>query len=155
MTIDAVWVAEKVVEGIISWHIKDHNPPRLSGNMLSLFQKFKASYDSKDITKLRSVISDSYSGSLYGAKNKLSFVQLLKQTLQALPPLAYPSLIINIYQITEDSDKAFAAIVDFKSNVKIAFVPIASIDSGQVYVEARPEGEYGIWRIKRIDTIKE
>jgi hypothetical protein len=155
MTLDSVWVAQKIVEGIISWHIKDHNPPRLSGNMLSLFQKFKASYDSKDITELNRVISDSYSGSLYGAKTKFAFVQLLKKTLQALPTFAYPSLTINIYQITEDTDKAFGAIVDFKSNVKIAFIPIASIDSGQVYVEARPEGEYHMWRMTRINTIRD
>jgi hypothetical protein len=123
--------------------------------MLSLFQKFKASYDSKDINKLNRVISDSYSGSLYDAKTKFAFVQLFEKTLQVLPRFAYPSLTINIYQITEDTDQAFGAIVDFKSNVKIAFVPIASIDSDQVYVEARPEGEYRMWRITRIDTIRD
>ncbi|HEY9711311.1 MAG TPA: hypothetical protein V6D48_24085 [Oculatellaceae cyanobacterium] len=155
MNPDAVWVAEKIVEGIISWHIKDYNPLRLSGNMLSLFQKFKGSYDSKDLTQLSRVISDSYSGSLYEAKTKFAFIQLFKQTFNALPKFAYPSLTINIYQITEDSDKAFGAIVEFKSHVKVAFVPVASIDSGQVYVEARPEGEYRMWRITRIDTIRD
>jgi|GEM_PF-2616598 hypothetical protein len=45
--------------------------------------------------------------------------------------------------------------MDFKSSVKVAFVPIASIDSGQVYIEARPEGKYRMWRITRIDTIRD
>jgi hypothetical protein len=44
--------------------------------------------------------------------------------------------------------------MNFQSHVKVGFVPIASIDSGQVYVEARPGGEHCMWRITRIDTIE-
>jgi hypothetical protein len=147
--------AYKLAEGIclLLTDKSDYYPERLSENMLSLFQKFKASYDSKDITQLSRIISDSYSGSLYGAKTKHSFVQLLKSTLDAFPRFLYLNLTINIYQITDNSDKLFGAIMDFESIVKVAFVPIGSIDSGQVYVEVRPDGAYGMWRITRIDTM--
>jgi hypothetical protein len=147
-------VVIKLAEGINYLHAKDFHPERLSGNMLALFQEFKASYDSKDIPKLSRVISDSYSGSLYGAKNKSAFIQLFNNTFNSLPTFAYPSLTINIYQITNDTDQVFSAIMNFQSHVKVAFVPIGSIDSGQVYVEARPIGEHCMWRITRIDTIE-
>jgi hypothetical protein len=149
--------AIKLAEGIhyLITNPKDYHPERLSGNMLALFQKFKASYDSKDSIQLSRVISDSYSGSLYGAKTKYAFVQLFKGTFNTLPTFAYPNLTINVYQITEDNEQLFGAILDFKSSVKVGFAPIASIDSGQVYIEARPEGEYRMWKITRIDTIRD
>ncbi|MBD2014563.1 hypothetical protein H6F96_11345 [Microcoleus sp. FACHB-53] len=145
----------KLAEGIyyLLTDTTEYHPERLSGNMLSLFQNFKSSYDSKNTTHLSRLFSDSYSGSLYKAKTKATFIQLLKQMFDVLPKFAHPSLSINIYQITKDSDSVFGLIVDFKSNVKVAFIPLASIDSGQVYIEARPEGEYRIWRITCIDTI--
>lgn len=145
----------KLAEGIyyLVTDTTEYYPDRLSGNMLSLFQNFKSSYDSKNTTHLSRLISDSYSGSLYKAKTKAGFIQILKQMFDGLPNFLYPSLSINIYQITKDSDSVFGLIIDFKSNLKMAFIPLASIDSGQVYVEARPEGEYCIWRITCIDTI--
>lgn len=146
----------KLAEGIfyLITNPKDYHPERLSGNMLSLFQKFKTSYDSKDATKLTCLISDSYSGSLYGVKSKSAFIQLFEHTYKSFPNFMYPSLTINVYQITKNSDEVFGAIMDFKSNVKVAFVSISSIDSGQVYVEARPDGDYGMWRITSINTIQ-
>ena len=149
--------AIKLAEGIHYFitNPKDYHPERLSGNMLALFQKFKASYDSKDSIQLSRLISDSYSGSLYGATTKYAFAQLFQGTFNTLPAFAYPNLTINIYQITENNEQLFGAIIDFKSNVKVAFVPIASLDSGQVYIEARPDGAYGMWRITCIDIIRD
>ena len=149
------WAVTKVVENIYIWHQQELQPERLSDNMLSLFQKFKASYDSKNTTELSRTISDSYSGSFYQAKTKSALIHFFNKNFNALPAFLYPRLTINVYQILEDHNQVFRAIVDFKSDLNVAFVPVASYDSGRVYIEACPDGAYGIWKIKSIDTIKD
>jgi hypothetical protein len=147
-------LAKVIVPGIVSWYAKDSNPPRLSGNMLALFQKFKNCYDSKDARELSRTISDSYCGSFYKAKTKYDLLKFFELNFNALPWFIYPSLTINIYHIVEENDRVFRAVLDFKSYLKAAFlIPLGAYEPGQVHVEARPDGAFGIWRITSIDTI--
>jgi hypothetical protein len=145
----------KLAEGIyyLITNPKDYHPERLSGNMLALFQEFKATIDGKDISKLRNTLSDSYSGSFLGAKTKSALLNSF--VFENLPSWVYPSLTINIYQILEDNNKIFRIILDFKTYYKVALVPFPSNELGRVHVEARPDGAYGMWRITCIDTIRD
>lgn len=144
-----------VVQGIYIWYQKGSNPKRLEGNVLSIFQSFKSAYDSKNLKELSSVISDSYSGSFFSAKSKDDLLQAFKYTFDSLPSLVNLNLTINVYQILEDSAESFRAIVDFKSNLTLLLVSFQSLDSGRLYVEARPENPYGIWKITSIDIIND
>ncbi|HAZ45318.1 MAG TPA: hypothetical protein DCZ55_12845 [Cyanobacteria bacterium UBA11371] len=144
-----------VVQGIYIWYQKGYNPERLEGNILSIFQSFKSAYDSKNLKELSRVISDSYSGSFSSAKSKDDLLQAFKYTFDSLPSLVNINLTINVYQIVEDSGESFKSIVDFKSNLTLLLVPFQSLDSGRLYVEARPDNPYGIWKITSIDIIND
>ncbi len=145
--------AYKLAEGIylLLTDKKDYYPERLSGNILGIFQEFKAAIDGKDRKRLSHVISESYSGNFLSAKTK--YVLLNSFVFDNLPSLVYPSLTINIYQVLENNDKIFRTILDFKTYYKVALVPFTSNESGRVYVEVCPDGAYGMWRITRIDTM--
>lgn len=145
----------KVAQGIYLWYQQGYNPPQLRDNMLAVFQAFKSAYDAKNADKLSKVISDSYSGSLYGTKNKTELWGLFKGTFNTIPLGFNPSLTINIYQITEDNKEVFQAVIDFQSNICVLFVPFKHIDSDRVFIEVRPEKPYGIWKITRIEKIQE
>src|SRR5919202_142032 len=145
----------KLAEGIyyLISNPKDYHPERRSGNMLALFQEFKAAIDGKDKSKLRNTLSDSYSGTFLGARTKSALLNSF--VFDNLLSFVYPSLTINIYQILEDNNKIFRIILDFKTYYKVALVPFTSNESGRVHVEARPDGAYGMWRITCIDTIRD
>ncbi len=147
--------AIKLAEGIYYFitNPKDYHPERLSGNMLALFQEFKTAIDSKDKSKLRNTLSDSYSGTFLGTKTKSALLHSF--VFENLPQFVYPNLTVNIYQILEDNNKIFRSVLDFKTYYKVALVRFTSNESGIVHVEARPDGAYGMWKITGIDTISD
>lgn len=145
--------AIKLAEGIYYFlnNNSDSSPRCLSGNALALFQEFKSAIDSKNKKKLGNTISESYSGIFLGAKTKCILLNCFY--FEKIPSLIYPSLTINVYQILEDNDQIFRIVLDFKTYYKLILVSFTSIEFGRIYVEARPDGNYGIWKITRIDTI--
>lgn len=148
-------LAIKIAEGIYLWYQEGYNPPRLSDNMLSIFQKLKTGYDGKNTNEMMRVISDSYSGILYSTKSKYALLELFKEMFDSLPIGINPNLRINGYQRLEDSSEVFKAVIDFESKLTLLFIPFRGIDSGRLYIEVRPEEPYGIWKINKIDKIKD
>ncbi len=153
MIYDAFLIARELAEGIYVWSKKGENPERLKGNILALFQKFKAGYDSKNATEIYSLFANSYSGNFYGTSKKADIFALFSYNFNKLPAVINPNLNINVYQIFEDTPEIFKAIIDFQLYLTLLVIPIKSFGSGRIYIEISPEPPHGIWKITHIDTI--
>ncbi|RUR77112.1 hypothetical protein PCC6912_40710 [Chlorogloeopsis fritschii PCC 6912] len=130
-------------------------PDCLSKHILSIFQGLKIAYNSKNAIEMGRVFSDSYVGSFYSLKNKVALVNFFQETFRSLPTGVSLDLTINIYQVLEDSAEAFRAIADFSSRLKLLMMPLQLFDSERVYIELHSEMPHGIWKITKIDTIKD
>ena len=150
---DGISIAVRLAEGIYLWHRKGYQPERLSNNILSLFQHFKASYDSKNIQDLRLTVSDYYSGSFMEFDNKQQLLRGFQGFFEELPFFINPSFTINVYQILEDNDQVFRAVAKFSSKLTVAYIPVKDFDSGMIHVTVTPDGKHGMWVIKSIDQV--
>lgn len=130
-------------------------PAHFPENMLPIFKQFKNAYDSKDITKLGKLISKHYKGTLLDLKTKQEFTKFFGGMFERVPRFLNLNLSITIYQITENQQDLFEAVIDFKTNMKFTIIPLpfTDYDSGRVCITLKPEGEYRIWQITRIDSV--
>ncbi|MFM6196957.1 MAG: hypothetical protein ACKPEN_20960 [Planktothrix sp.] len=143
---------EKLANGIYLLYKKSYEPERLSGNTLAIFKQFKSAYDSKNINSFKSLISNNYTGNF--GYNKAELLILMDQFFQSFPPLLNPNLTIYIFQIIEDSNSIFKAVIQFKTHLSFTIVPIRSLELGEAYIEITPEIPYGIWKISKIEILE-
>lgn len=78
----------------------------------------------------------------------------MDQFFQSFPPLLNPNLTIYIFQIIEDSNSIFKAVIQFKTHLSFTIVPIRSLELGEAYIEITPEMPYGIWKISKIEILE-
>jgi hypothetical protein len=126
-------------------------PDFLTEDTLLLFRRFKDAYDSKDAVKLADEISDKFRGNFYGRQSKAELANFFADVFNSILWGVYPSLSITIYHVIQKDTGAFKAVLEFQSQLKVLGAPVAGFDSGRVVCEARPEGPYGIWRIRQMD----
>ncbi|GAK50300.1 hypothetical protein U14_01528 [Candidatus Moduliflexus flocculans] len=124
-----------------------------SPNALILFKRFKKAYENKSLSELADTISEKFSGSFYGATTKEHFLRAMKGLFNSMPLGINPHLVINIYNITSNTDEVFSGVFDFKAMIKVVFVPLPwKYDSGKVFFEAKPEGNLKYWRITSLNN---
>ena len=129
------------------WHEKQANPPHLPDHALLLFKAFKEAYDTKNIIKLAFTLSEHYKGDLYGVSCKQEFLSSQKRVFDSLS-LISPCLSINVYNIIEDCDDLFSAIIDTQSKASILGIPLTNYDSAPIRCEIRRE--QGLWVITKM-----
>lgn len=144
--IESLGLVSTVVQGykwLNVWHERQTNPPYLPENAVLVFKKFKEAYDSKDINKLGRIISNSYTGDLYGVRSKREFLHVQKRVFDRLPWGVHPCLTINVYSIVEDTRNIFSAIIDTHSIATVLGVPTFAYDSAPVCCQI--QSERGLW----------
>ncbi len=120
----------------------------LSLNALLLFRRFKKAYENKDTRELADTISNNLSGNFYQARTKEQFLRIMQGVFNTMPFGINPHLVINIYNITSNTESNFSGVIDLKAMIKVAFIPIPwKYDSGKIFFEAKPEGNLQYWRI--------
>jgi len=126
-------------------------PHPIPGNILAVLKRFKRDYDSKNIASLRKLISENYTSNIGSGQTKEGFISYFKQAFDLVPRWANLKLRIDIYQVLEDNENAFRAVVSFNSDIALGFIPFRHWDLGEdIRVELAPDGDHGIWRIKGI-----
>jgi hypothetical protein len=119
------------------------NPDGISGDILVFFQRFKKAYENKSSEQIRKLISDSYSGNLLEATNK------------DLPQQCGLNLTIKILRVIESTNSLCRAVVEFDVKVTFCFFPIKLLNAGDVYLELRPEPPFEMFKILKMNEIKE
>lgn len=129
-------------------------PEHLPQPALLLFQRFKKSYEGKDIQGIKDTISESFQGDIYG-KTKSDFIQFMTYNFQSLKYGLSPHLTIEVFNVSSASNREFSAVVDMKANLQFAGIitPI-KWDAGKLFCEAKPEGQYKYWRITKLVRFK-
>jgi hypothetical protein len=145
----------KVAKDIYWLASRDSNPDGISGNTLAFFQRFKKAYENKSPEQLRKLISDSYTGNLLEATNKEELIQRFKQRFEELPQQCGLNLTIKIFSLIENTNTVCRAVVEFDVKVTFCFFPIRLLNGGDVYLELRPEPPFEIFKILKMDEIKE
>lgn len=145
----------KVAKDIYWLANKDSNPDGITGDTLAFFQRFKKNYENKSSEKLRKLISDSYSGNLLEATNKEELIQKFKERFEQIPPQCGLSLTIKILRILENTNTLCRAVVEFDAKVTFFVFPIKLLNTGDVYIELRSEPPFEIFKILKMDEIKE
>lgn len=130
---------------------KSYNPQHLShNNTLILFQKFKKAYENKDIRGIKDTISDSFNGDIYGS-TKSEFINFMTDNFRILHYGLSPYLAIAIYNISSSSDLEFSAVLDMKANLQVLGIPTPiEWDTGKLFCQAKPEGQYNCWKITKL-----
>ncbi|PHV61032.1 hypothetical protein [Cyanobacterium aponinum] len=122
-------------------------------NSLLLFKRFKKAYENKDIHALADTISEHFSGSYYGAKTKIQFLNLMRKVFESMPLLINPHLVIEVTNIETNTEYEFKGIIKLKAMIEVVFIPIPwQYDSGKVLCQAKPEGNLKYWRITSLES---
>jgi hypothetical protein len=147
--IETLGLVSTVVQGykwLNVWHEQQTNPPHLPENAILVFKQFKEAYDSRNIEKLGSIISDSYKGDVHGAVNKQEFLDIQKCNFESLPWGIHPCLTLNVYSIIEDTQNIFSAIFDTHSIATVFGIP-TFIDYASAPIRCQVKSENGLWII--------
>ncbi len=145
----------KVAKDIYWLASRDSNPDGISGDTLAFFQRFKKAYENKSHEQLRKLISDSYTGNLLEATNKEELIQRFKERFEDLPKNCGLNLTIKILRLIESTNTLCRAVVEFDVKVTFCFFPIKLLNAGDVYLELRPEPPFEVFKILKMDEIKE
>ncbi|HBW57336.1 MAG TPA: hypothetical protein DEF27_05835 [Oscillatoriales bacterium UBA8482] len=140
----------------IYWLVnRGSNPDGISGDTLVFFQRFKKAYENKSSEQIRKIISDSYSGNLLEATNKEELIQIFKDRFDNLPQQCGLNLTIKILRVIESTNSLCRAVVEFDVKVTFCFFPIKLLNAGDVYLELRPDPPFEMFKILKMNEIKE
>jgi hypothetical protein len=101
-------IVDKIQE---SKEAKSH-PEHLVGNPLMLFQRFKASYESRDFQEFSDTLSEEFAGERRYGVTKSEFITALRYNLEQLPVGVLPNLTINIHTICPETHEQFLVVLN-------------------------------------------
>jgi|GEM_PF-2432528 len=144
----APWIIDKILER--KW--RRENPPHLPDHASILFKKFKRSYECKNFEEFADTLSEDFSGNTVYGRTKAAFLRTIQENLSLIKPGFQPNLAINVDNIVASEETRFAVLVHMSVDLDFLLIPTPmKFDSERLFLEAKPEGQYNIWRITKLN----
>ncbi len=91
----------------------------------------------------------------YHHRYRRALIQRFKERFEDLPKNCGLNLTIKILRLIESTNTLCRAVVEFDVKVTFCFFPIKLLNAGDVYLELRPEPPFEVFKILKMDEIKE
>ncbi|MEC4817769.1 MAG: hypothetical protein SAK29_31535 [Scytonema sp. PMC 1069.18] len=139
------------------FHENRWNPVGVEGDLLLFFRDFKRAIDSKDIQRLKRLISDDYYSHSYVNQNKQQLLSWVQNFLIKLPFFINPSLEIEICTVPQvkEEQKIYVVIRPIM-NLHVLGMNLTSQLFGtnnQIALLLKKDKKYGLFSILNMEEV--